>query len=111
MTREKIEQAAKMYAQHFGDGTNDNPVRILDWAIRALARNALGGMTKFVVLAILIPFVDWNSMEFQGPLLPRRLGVHPGEAWRTSSCEDQGSLQGTMMFVLKQSFCITFQQP
>jgi len=25
VTREKIEQAAKMYAQHFGDGTNDNP--------------------------------------------------------------------------------------
>lgn len=27
MTREKIDQAAKMYAQHFGDGTSDNPVR------------------------------------------------------------------------------------
>jgi hypothetical protein len=27
VTREKIDQAAKMYAQHFGDGTSDNPVR------------------------------------------------------------------------------------
>lgn len=26
VTREKIEQAAKIYSQHFGDGTNDNPV-------------------------------------------------------------------------------------
>ncbi|CAK9068630.1 unnamed protein product [Durusdinium trenchii] len=25
VTREKIEQAAKIYSQHFGDGTNDNP--------------------------------------------------------------------------------------
>lgn len=25
VTREKIDQAAKMYAQHFGDGTSDNP--------------------------------------------------------------------------------------
>ena len=49
-------------------------------------------------------------MKFQGPLLPGRLGVHPGEAWRTPSCEDQGGLQVTMMFVLKQGFCITSQQ-
>ena len=26
VTREKIDQAAKMYAEHFGDGTSDNPV-------------------------------------------------------------------------------------